>query len=238
MLTSTICLFGTLLMGAVASPIEARQAVPRGPEIWSCTKPNTVALTFDDGPHIYTAEALDKLDAAGMKATFFVNGQNFGNINDHTAVLKRMRETRHQIGSHTWSHINMADKPNEVRAEMLRLEDTLRKNIGYWPTYMRPPFLAYSSANQALMTELSYRVVQADLDTKDYEGNIDASFRNFVTGLNAGKSIVLNHDVHEKTVRQLLPLMIAELQRRGLKSVTVGECLGEAYNLWYRVNPR
>lgn len=85
---------------AVATPVlEKRVAV--GQIITSCTVPGTVAIAFDDGPFQYTSQALDILDRAGMKGTFFVNGQNYDNINNNAAVVQRMVNSGHQVGSHT-----------------------------------------------------------------------------------------------------------------------------------------
>ncbi|RXW13305.1 hypothetical protein EST38_g12549 [Candolleomyces aberdarensis] len=38
----------------------------------SCTVPNTVALTFDDGPYSYGNDLVNMLNAAGVKGTFFL----------------------------------------------------------------------------------------------------------------------------------------------------------------------
>jgi peptidoglycan/xylan/chitin deacetylase (PgdA/CDA1 family) len=46
--------------------------------IYDCQKPGDVALTFDDGPYIYTMKILDLLDQYGAKATFFITGNNNG----------------------------------------------------------------------------------------------------------------------------------------------------------------
>ena len=77
-------LLGAFIAGVLASPvsqIQRRQSsVPVGTIITACTVPGTFALTFDDGPYIYTGELLDILASNGVKATFFLNGQNFGSI--------------------------------------------------------------------------------------------------------------------------------------------------------------
>jgi peptidoglycan/xylan/chitin deacetylase (PgdA/CDA1 family) len=78
-----------------------RRAQQYGVVITSCTTPNVVAVTFDDGPYIYTESVLDKLKAAGQRATFFVNGQNYDSIYNYGPTLKRMIAEGHQIGSHT-----------------------------------------------------------------------------------------------------------------------------------------
>lgn len=81
-----------------AANIQPRQA---GQVYFGCSVPGTVALTFDDGPFMYTDGVLDALSAAGMKATFFLNGQNWANIYDYSSTVQRMVNEGHQVGSHT-----------------------------------------------------------------------------------------------------------------------------------------
>lgn len=88
---------------AVPSAAAAGSSIPIGTIINSCTVPGTVALTFDDGPYIYTAQVLDTLKSNNVRATFFVNGDNWANIlnADDQALVHRMIAEGHQIGSHT-----------------------------------------------------------------------------------------------------------------------------------------
>lgn len=81
----------------------AGSSVPFGTIITTCTVPNTFAITFDDGPYIYTAHVLDILKAAGVRATFFVNGDNWQQIlsDSGKALAQRTVAEGHQIGSHT-----------------------------------------------------------------------------------------------------------------------------------------
>ena len=85
-------------------------------------------------------------------------------------------------------------------------------------------------------SERGYHVVNADIDSKDYENlnNMQVGVRNFKDGLIAGGSIVLDHDVHEATANILVAGMIAEINSRGLKGATVAECLGDPPANWYR----
>ena len=46
--------------------------------IYDCNIAGTMALTFDDGPFIYTSHILDLLDQYKAKATFFITGVNNG----------------------------------------------------------------------------------------------------------------------------------------------------------------
>lgn len=48
-----------------------------GTDVRNCTVPGTVALTFDDGSHLYTADLLATLKAANVPDTFFITCNNF-----------------------------------------------------------------------------------------------------------------------------------------------------------------
>lgn len=226
---------------ATFSATAAASQVPVGTIITRCTVPGTVALTFDDGPHPNTDEVLNHLRNANMRATFFVNGDNFNYILDQPGRdrINRMIREGHQIGSHTWSHPDLTTLDrNGIADQMSRLESALRTILGYWPTYMRPPFFATNDLVLNTMRELGYHVIHADIDTLDWanqsEGGIEESVRRFRDGLNAGGSIALAHDVHFWTARRLTPAMIDEVRRRGLRAVPVGECLGDPQENWYR----
>lgn len=76
--------------------------VPVGAVIDRCTVPGTVALTFDDGPFIFTDKILNILRANGVRATFFVTGQLYANIVNHGELVQRAIAEGHQVGSHTY----------------------------------------------------------------------------------------------------------------------------------------
>jgi hypothetical protein len=75
-----------------------------GPGIEHCTKPGTIALTFDDGPYNFTSHLLDVLAAYGAKATFFITGNNLGKGQidiEETGwpnIIRRMHAEGHQVG--------------------------------------------------------------------------------------------------------------------------------------------
>lgn len=244
--SSIACALGALAATSSAMPLEERQNgspqppyVDQGVAIFKCTKPGTVALTFDDGIAGFTANALNQLRAGGHKATFFVNGDNFALLRNNVPTLNRMFNEGHQVGHHTWSHPHLTEVGwDAAKAQMIRLEHEMIDLVGKYPTYMRPPYFDYNAETLQIMKGLKYRVIITDLDTNDWQFNVDASMNAFVSGLNNGGSIVLAHDVHDMTVNQLLPRMLAELKRRNIKSVTVGECLGEHPNNWYRYTKR
>ncbi|KAL5343538.1 hypothetical protein BJX70DRAFT_393596 [Aspergillus crustosus] len=226
---------------------------PYGPAaIRSCTTPGTVALTYDDGPNQYTQALLDLLDKYGAKVTFFVTGNNNGKGQIDSPdvpwapLIQRMIFSGHQVASHTWSHQDL-NKISQVqrRTQLLWNEVALRNILGYFPTYMRPPYSSCTMETGCLndMGDLGYHVVLYDIDTEDYshdspdkiQGSKDIFDENLARGKLTHKSwLVIAHDVHEQTVHNLTKHMLTRLQADGYRAVTVGECLGDPQKNWYR----
>ncbi|KAH6964435.1 hypothetical protein DER45DRAFT_556682 [Fusarium avenaceum] len=225
--------------------------VPYGSVITTCTTPGVIALTFDDGPLDYTNDLLDLLDERNVKATFFVAGNNRGkgHIDDSSnpwpAVMRRMYAADHHIASHTWTHRNLNEVNSTIRrSEIIYNEMAFRNLFGWIPTYMRAPYLECNTGSGCLeeMSDLGYHVVDQNVDTKDYENDSPQLIQNSKNRYSAGISsdsdsnqyIILAHDVHEQTVQNLTAYMIDTALNRGYRLVTVGECLGDPRENWYR----
>ncbi|TWU73193.1 hypothetical protein ED733_004265 [Metarhizium rileyi] len=225
--------------GSDTSGIPRRRVgnVPYGPMITSCKKPGMVALTFDDGPYIYTKQMLNLLDELNVKATFFITGDNRakGHIDDPATgwpdILHRMRDAGHQIASHTWTHRNLNEVNETVRrAEIIHNEMAIRNIFGWIPTYIRPPFLECSadSGCESTMSDLVYHSISTNLDTKDYmyddpdliQRARDRYSSKLSTKPDENSYIVLAHDVHEQTVNNLARFMVDLARERGYKLVT------------------
>ncbi|KAI5306894.1 hypothetical protein KEM56_006544 [Ascosphaera pollenicola] len=223
-----------------------------GAGILGCKVPKTVALTYDDGPNVFTEALLDLLDAYQAKATFFITGANSakGMIDDPqypwAKIIHRIYEAGHQIASHTWSHQNL-DKvsPEQRRNQIVYNEMALNKILGVFPTYMRPPYsdCSQNSGCQDDMDLFGYHIAYFDVDTDDYEQDsptkIKKSKKIFNNALNKAIAteeplLVIGHDVHEQTVVSLTPYMLDQLYAAGYRAVTLGECLGDPIENWYR----
>ncbi|KLJ10685.1 chitin deacetylase [Blastomyces silverae] len=220
--------------------------------IFNCRIPNTVALTYDDGPNIYTRDLLDMLDSFGAKATFFMTGinSNKGSIDDRRfpwrKLIKRMLRSGHQIASHTWAHQDLdALSADQRLGQMVNNEMALRNIVGGFPTYMRPPYSRCSDDSGCVqqMDDLGYHAAYFDVDTDDYNNDspdhIQRSKDIFDDALASAKPngeplLVIAHDVHEQTVYNLTPHMLQGIYDAGYKPVTLGECLGDDPENWYR----
>ncbi|OOF99203.1 carbohydrate esterase family 4 protein [Aspergillus carbonarius ITEM 5010] len=227
--------------------------VPYGPRfIRSCTVPGTIALTFDDGPKEYTQDLLDLLDKYEAKVTFFVTGNNNakGEIDSPgmpwASLIQRMHRSGHQVASHTWSHQDLSKvTQSQRRVQLLWNEVALRNILGTIPTYMRPPYSSCTADSGCLndLGSLGYHVILYDIDTEDYshdspeaiQRSKDIFDRNLDSRIEFDRPwLVIAHDVHEQTVHNLTEHMLKKLLAEGYRAVTVGECLGDPPELWYR----
>lgn len=222
-----------------------------GGGVYTCQTPGTVAITYDDGPYIYTNQVLDQFAEYGFKATFFVTGINIGKgAIDTTAswsdVIKRMVAEGHQVASHTWSHQDLSVISDSQRYDqMVKNEMAIRNILGKYPTYMRPPYSSCNEACQNVLRNLGYVVSYFDLDTDDYNqlSNIQVAKDNFKRILDAteggpqsGDRLAIGHDIHEATALSLTGYMLQYLRDQGYRGVTMGECMGEPEANWYRTS--
>lgn len=87
----------------IDSSTTTTSAIPTGAIIDHCTVPGTVALTFDDGPFIYTNALLDILHENDAQATFFLLGRGLGDIYANQDTVLRIMREGHQVGAHTYA---------------------------------------------------------------------------------------------------------------------------------------
>ena len=219
-------------------------------DIYDCVKSKVVALTFDDGPYLYTNQLLDVLKSYGFHATFFITGNNLakGPIDEtepYPTIIKRMIAEGHQVASHTWSHYSLSNVTSEMRKQqMVKNERAIANIIGKYPTYMRPPYSQCDAVSgcQADMKALGYHRVYFDLDTQDYLNPLPSTIQNskdivrqILATPGANDYLSIQHDIVQQSVANLTTYYYDLIKAKGWKGVTAGECLGDASANWYRV---
>ncbi|CAE6343028.1 unnamed protein product [Rhizoctonia solani] len=221
----------SIALGSVAQARPYKRQAG-GHVITSCTVPNTVAITFDDGPYTWTRTIVDKLDAAGAKATFFVNGNNFGSIysGDNPSNLKYAYEQGHQIASHTWSHPHLPSlSESQTRDEFTKINTAIQEITGAVPAFIRPPYGEYSDTTQIVAAGLGQTIVTWDFDSGDTAGaSVSQSLDAYRERVNQSPNsiLTLNHETHSSTANELLDEVLQLFQGTGYKLVTVAECVG------------
>ncbi len=142
-------------------PICFRLTVPGG--LFRRHEPghqHAVYLTFDDGPiPEVTPWVLDMLDRYGIKATFFMVGDN---VRKHPEVYEEVVRRGHRIGNHTMHHVSGF---RLTRRNYLRDVAEARQYID--SDLFRPPH-GWLRPRQTWALHEQFRVVMFDLVTRDY----------------------------------------------------------------------
>lgn len=199
-----------------------------GDVFFSCYKNESkkIALTFDDGPHPkYTPEILAVLDEYGIKATFFVVGQNVGYYPD---LVKAEVDAGHEVGNHTFSHANLRkERYDAVCSEINKTERLIYENTDFRSRLLRPPEGVYSQAVCDAAADFDYTIVLWSIDTKDWAHNPASKIAEQILSDVRSGDIILFHDFIGKNspTVEALRLVIPELLEQGYKFVTVSELL-------------
>ncbi len=185
-----------------------------------CRVEKCVAITFDDGPGLYTDQLLKYLDDAGARATFFVLGDVSA---ARPTSLRKIAAAGHEIGTHTWDHRALPSLTDaQVRSELTRSADVIQKITGTRPELMRPPYGSLSSRVIGLLGAREWPIILWDVDPEDWKYKNAGTVYKRVLTLTAPGSIVLLHDIHATTVAAV-PRILAALADRGYTFVTVSE---------------
>jgi len=147
----------------------------------------TVYLTFDDGPiPECTPWLLDVLDRYGIKATFFMVGDNVRKYPElYADVLRR----GHRVGNHTMHHL---DGSRHLTRKYVR---DVREAAKYIESdLLRPPH-GWMRFSQKEMLARDFRIIMYDLVTRDYSCYVDAAkvYEN-VRRYSRPGSIIVFHD--------------------------------------------
>ena len=208
---SFLCLLLLPLLALV--PLRSSDAVTA----YNAVTPRYIALTFDDGPHAETTEALlDGLQERGAHATFFLIGEQ---IEGMEYLVERMRDEGHQVGNHTDTHVRLDRNSQSGLQEIARADAALQQVLGPGDYWLRPPWgFVSSTVKQSVDVPLIYWSV----DTQDWSVlNADTVARRIIQNAQNG-DIVLLHDPYPTSVKAALSAIDA-LSSQGYRFVTVEE---------------
>lgn len=187
-----------------------------------------IALSFDDGPHPrLTPVILDILAEYGVKATFFMVGENVGYYTD---AARAVAEAGHEIGNHTFSHCRFGRmSESDLRREIIACEDAIASVTDSPVRFIRPPEGQMSDAVRRVLGESDYRVILWDVDTRDWAHTPPAEITRHILDTVQAGDIILMHDFigHDSPTPEALRAVIPALLERGYRFVTVGELVGE-----------
>ena len=185
-----------------------------------------IALTFDDGPSIYTSHILNTLQQHGGRVTFFVTGSK---VEEHKYKILRATHMECEIICHAWDHPDLTKLSK--RAIQKQLFDTIAaiakvtRNVSLM---FRPPYGYINDNVEKVAKKLGLAMIKWSIDPRDWESqNADALYAYICENIRNG-DIVLCHDVYDSTA-EAMNRLIPDLVAYGCQLVTVSELLLHKY---------
>ena len=194
------------------------------------TNEKIVALTFDDGPdEVFTPQILDILKKYNIKVTFYVIGEK---VQYNKKIIKREYEEGHEIGNHTYTHINVSKNSyNKIKKEIKDTQSAVKSVTGTYPKTFRPPYRAISKDMCEIIKSNNMNIVLwSYVDARDWSSpGVSSIIKTIENGVQNG-CIILLHDYNKirnpksQTI-EALDKIIPDLLEKGYKFVTISELI-------------
>lgn len=206
-----------ILMLIEQPPLLYRLLFPEA--FWRVKYPSekpVVFLTFDDGPvPEVTPRVLDLLDELGVKATFFMVGDN---VRRHPELLEEVRRRGHGVGNHTMHHLQ------GMRTRGVSyLRDVAEADALIGSRLFRPPH-GIMRWGQARAIKTRYNIIMYDVVSRDYNRRLSPEriFDN-VRRYTRDGSIIVFHDSLKARDNMLaaMPRAVRWLQEQGYEFRTL-----------------
>ena len=175
-----------------------------------------VYLTFDDGPiPEVTPRVLDILDHYGVKATFFMVGDN---VRKHPEVFRQVVERGHRLGNHTFNHLG------GIRHTTRDYVRNIHKANAYIHSDLFRPPHGWLRHRQYYFLKRHYKLVMWDLVTRDYSKRLNAQdvFNNVKRYARPGRIITFHDSLRSASkLWEALPRSIEWLLEQGYTFKTI-----------------
>jgi peptidoglycan-N-acetylglucosamine deacetylase len=178
-----------------------------------------VALTFDDGPSVYTPKIVHVLKREHARATFFEIGEQVPGL---ASTSRAVLGSGDELGNHSLHH-----ESHPSGASMSETNRRIKAATGFEPCLFRPPGGAFDSRVVADAHHLGMTTVIWDVDPRDWSRPGRGAIYSRVVGATRPGSIVIMHDGggnRSETVAAL-PRIIHTLRGRGYSFVTLTKLL-------------
>jgi peptidoglycan/xylan/chitin deacetylase (PgdA/CDA1 family) len=188
-----------------------------------------IALTFDgDAFGGRTGEIIDDLYRYHAKATFFLTGHY---METYPTRSRGLVNSGQEVASHGYKHLDYRDlSDGGIARQLAAWEATYSWLTGgkHGPPIWRAPYGYSTNRVRVVAADSGYRTIYWTLDALDTVGAPKSA--NFIfnrltrPAINLDGAILLLH-VNPPGTIDALPRVLANLQARGLKMVTVSELL-------------
>jgi peptidoglycan/xylan/chitin deacetylase (PgdA/CDA1 family) len=184
--------------------------------------PPLVALTFDDGPRSSTTgPLLDGLALREVPATFFLVGNRIPGNED---LVRRMAAEGHQIGIHTYDHVELKGlSRQDFDLQVGKTRALITQLVGEGNYWLRPP---YGLMDRQAGQWCGGPVILWSVDPEDWkDDDIDRIVAAVVEHVSDG-DIILLHDLFPSSAQAALRV-VDTLLARGCCFVTVEQLMAE-----------
>ena len=184
-----------------------------------------IVLTFDDGPWPENTMAVVKaLTDECLKATFFEIGKH---AVWHPEITKQVLQAGMTVGTHTWSHKDLARNPYAKDIEQAEQEIEMGNSAVYMAAagapiapFFRFPDLQHPPQMLAYLGQRNIAIFSTDIDSFDFKlHKPEQVIKSVMTKLEKrGKGIILMHDFQHATA-EAIPELLHQLKASGYKVV-------------------
>ena len=176
----------------------------------------SIYLTFDLGYEAgYTSKILDTLKEKNVQGTFFITAHY---LNTAPELVKRMIDEGNIVGNHTVNHKSMPDlSDDELKDELLKLNQALYEKFEYEMRYMRPPKGEFSERTLKITSELGFKTVMwsfayVDWNEDSQPSNEDA-LKKVTSNFHNGEIMLLH--ATSKTNSEIMGQIIDDARAQG-----------------------
>ena len=191
-------------------------------------KTNTIALSFDDGPHEQTNDILKVLAQHQLKAAFFVVGKN---AEKKPEIIKAIDTAGHIIGNHSYSHHTAFPfwRPKLIAADIAKCNAVIKELTGKNMQWFRPPVGVTNPMVAKAIALSGMETIAWSLRSFDTQLKTAKLQRRLARKIKAGKLLLL-HDSTSDIV-QIIEYIVELARKKGIKIVPVDELLNiKAYS--------
>ena len=213
-----LCVLGLVLLLPGPEPVRTAGA----PAEVTLDSPPLVALTFDDGPRSSTTgPLLDGLALREVPATFFLVGNRIPGNED---LVRRMAAEGHQIGIHTYDHVELKGlSRQDFDLQVGKTRALITQLVGEGNYWLRPP---YGLMDRQAGQWCGGPVILWSVDPEDWKDNdIDRVVAAVAEHVSDG-DIILLHDLFPSSAQAALRV-VDTLLARGCCFVTVEQLMAE-----------
>ncbi|RSL33212.1 hypothetical protein D7Z54_11330 [Salibacterium salarium] len=177
----------------------------------------------------YIPSILKTLREENVKVTFFLEGKW---VQKQPKLAKMIKEEGHEIGSHAYSHPNLAESSRaEIRQELQQTNETLEAVLSEEPSLLAPPSGSFNDDVVEIASDFNMYTILWTADTVDWKDPDPWEMAEKTASKVENGSMVLMHPT-SSTARGLKE-MIRLIKNKDLQLNTVTKLLDET-----RINQR